>query len=385
MRPKLLKLLLCSRFTLGVVQVTGCSTTAPVSDGAQVDAQYTGAAGAEIHGQKTYRTIQSALDAAPDNRKVPYVIAIRNGVYKEKITVTKPNITFLGESRDRTILSWDDYSGVKGTDGKSIGTWKCATLIIQAPDFRAENLTVENTFDFLGNDTKDSKDPSKTGEPQGVALMTDKGADRTFFYNVSLLGYQDTLFTASGRSYFLKSLIAGNVDFIFGAGQVIINDSDIVTRPRGKDMAGSSVGYVTAPSTQIADKYGIVILNSRLKKENDKVPARSSPLGRPWHPTSTFPDGRYADPNAIGMATFINCWMDDHITVEGWDKMSGTGRQAGEKDWFLPDNPLHARFSEYGSTGPGAVSNPKRKQLSASESLDYAVEKVLSGWKPEAR
>lgn len=51
-------------------------------------------------------------------------------------------------------------------------------------------------------------------------------------------------------------------------------------------------------------------------------------LGRPWHPTTTFEDGRYADPNAIGQTVFLNTSMDDHIY--GWDKMSGKDKQ-GEK------------------------------------------------------
>lgn len=347
-----------------------------------VDSQDPGTVDTVGTGKKIYQTIQSALDAAPANSNMPYVIEIRDGRYLEKIVVTKPNIVLLGQSRDKTILSWGDHSGKKGGDGKNIGTWQCATLIIQATDFHAENLTVENSYDYLANDAKDPSDPTRTDAPQAVAVMTAEGSDRAFFKDVRLLGYQDTLFTAAGRSYFKNSTIAGNIDFIFGAGQVVIDDCDIISRPRSADLHGEPVGYITAPSTQIVDKYGIVIINSRLKKESAQVSPRSTPLGRPWHPTCTFPDGRYAHPNAIGMATFINCWMDDHITAEGWDKMHGTARITGEKDWFLPDNPLHARFSEYGSTGPGADIHPLRKQLSTAEISDFAVEKVLAGWNP---
>lgn len=351
------------------------------SASAIVDCRHTAEAGVSIAGMPIYRTIQSALNAAPKGN-APYVIAVRNGHYAEKIVITKPNITLIGQSRDETILCWGDHSGKKGADGNDIGTWQCATLIIQAPDFHAESLTVENSYDYLANDAKAPSDPTRTNAPQAVAVMTAAGSDRACFKNMRLLGYQDTLFTASGRSYFKDSMIAGNIDFIFGAGQVVIENCDIVSRPRSADLYGESVGYITAPSTQIADKYGIVILNCRLKKESNQVPPRSTPLGRPWHPTSTFPDGRYAHPNAIGMATFIHCWMDDHITEAGWDKMHGTARITGEKDWFLPDNPLHARFSEYGNTGPGAVAHPQRKQLSDAEIADYVVEKVLTGWHP---
>ncbi len=125
-----------------------------------VDSTYRGG-GRDSDAIPRFSTIQAALDAAPSDGKSPFVIAIRNGNYREKIIVTNPNITLLGEDRDRTVLRFDDYSGVKDANGQSIGTWRCASLIIRAPDFRATNLTVENTFDYLGNDAKDDQDPSR--------------------------------------------------------------------------------------------------------------------------------------------------------------------------------------------------------------------------------
>ncbi|MDT9694187.1 hypothetical protein Q5762_38830, partial [Streptomyces sp. P9(2023)] len=80
--------------------------------------------------------------------------------------------------------------------------------------------------------------------------------------------------------------------------------------------------------------FGLVFKDCRLKKETD-VPAKSYALGRPWHPTTTFADGRYADPNAVGHAVFINCEMDDHIY--GWDKMSGKDIDQ-QTIWFYPED-----------------------------------------------
>ena len=375
-------LILASLTTMSILQFSSSAIASTAKYHAVVDARHEGTAGAQINGLPHYRTLNAALDAAPADGKSEHVIFIYRGRYHEKIVITKPNITLRGEHRDDTILTFNDYSGVKDTKGNSIGTWQCATLIVRAPDFKAVNLTVENAFDYLANDAKDSADPTRTNEPQAVALMTDRGADRTVLQHVRLSGYQDTLFTFAGRTFIDKSIIAGNIDFIFGAGLTLITHSEIVTRPRGKDTRGEPVGYITAPSTPLVEPHGLVIMNSRLVKESDRVPPRSCPLGRPWHPTTTFPDGRYADPNAVGAAVFIQCWMDDHITEAGWDKMHGTSRKAGEKDWFYPDNPSHARFVEYDSSGPGAQINSSRKQLSTDEARNYTVEKLLLGWNP---
>ena len=71
---------------------------------------------------------------------------------------------------------------------------------------------------------------------------------------MKITGYQDTLFPNSGRSYFHKCEVWGHVDFIFGAGQVVFDDCDIVSRDRGSK---TNNGYVTAPSTKGEQSYRI--------------------------------------------------------------------------------------------------------------------------------
>lgn len=121
-----------------------------------------------------------------------------------------------------------------GSEAK-MGTFATATLTVEATDFRAENLTIENSFDFLATDALPSDHTDKVNGTQAVALETGLNSDRAAFRNVRLLGYQDTLFVQAGRSYFVDSVIEGNVDFIFGAGQALFENSDIVTRPRGTE------------------------------------------------------------------------------------------------------------------------------------------------------
>ncbi len=353
--------------------------SSPPAD-AIVDVGFVGAEGSRVGGIKTFRSIKAALEDAPDTPRGQYIILIKDGRYREKIVVSKPRISFLGESRDATVLTYDAYSGFKNPDGTNLGTWKCGTLIIRAPDFHAENLTIENAFDYPSNDGKYADDPTRTNAPQAVALMTDQGSDRAFFRNLRINGYQDTLFVSSGRSYFTRCVISGHVDFIFGAGQAIFEEDDIVTRAR-RVIAKTPIGYITAPSTQIGQRFGLVFIACRLLKESAAIPSDSVALGRPWHPTTSFPDGRYADPNAVGSSVFLRCYMDDHIAEKGWDRMAGTGRKEGEKIWF---NPEDARFFEYNNTGPGAHKNPSRRQLSDEEARDYTVESVLGGWHPNA-
>ncbi len=295
------------------------------------------------------------------------VILIRNGQYHEKLTIDRPYVTIVGESRDSTILTYDAAADTPSPGGGTYGTRGSYTLRIVAPDFRAENLTIENAFDYPGNLKKPDTDPTRLRNMQAVALMTDLGSDRATFVNVKITGFQDTLFPNAGRSYFYKCEVWGHVDFIFGAGQAVFDDCDIVSRDRG---SATNNGYVTAPSTDVEQPYGFLFVHSRLKKENPAMAANTVSLGRPWHP--------FANPRAVGSVVFIDCWMDDHIGVKGWERMSSVD-STGTRIWYEPES---ARFFEYGTSGPGKVASAARRVLSAAEAARYTPATVLGGWRP---
>lgn len=333
-----------------------------------VDSRYTGAPGAPgTAGVPTFRSIGDALSSTSVNGGVRTVVFIRNGRYREKLTIDRPRVTLKGESRDGAVITFDAVSDTPAPGGGTYGTRGSYTLRIVAPDFRAEHLTIENAFDYAANAAKSDSNPTKYKNPQGVALMTDLGNDRASFVDVKLLGNQDTLFTNSGRSWFYKSVIAGHVDFIFGAGISLFEDSDIISKDRGSK---TNNGYIAAPSTNKAQQYGLVFLNSRLKKETPEMSPNSVTLGRSWHP--------FADPNAIGQAVYINCWMDNHIGEKGWDRMSSVD-STGTRVWYEPES---ARFFEFGSTGPGAVSGAVRRQLTKEQAATYSRAAMFGDWKP---
>ena len=359
----------------------GCASFAPrnTTPNAVVDGKYLGAMGAPVNGTAHYRTLQQALDAAPIDAKSRWTIAIRNGRYYEKVEVTKPNIHLLGESRAATVLNFDAYAGQTKPNASAVWTTAgCASIIVRSTDFSATHLTIENGYDFLANDSIPADDPKRVNDPQAVALMLARGSDRAYFNDVTVNGHQDTLFVDAGRSYFKNCTISGSVDFIFGAAQTVFETCDIVSRPRTKPNL-SLIGYITAPSTQISDQYGLVFLRCKLRKESSLVPANSTALGRPWHPAVNMPDGRYADPNATGSSVFIECFMEDHITSEGWFSMTGLQKSGPNRTVFLPED---SRFFEYKSTGPGANINTKRRQLTDAQAAAYTGAKVFKDWHP---
>ena len=85
-----------------------------------------------------FTSIAAALSSAPEEEAGPYRVLIRKGVYREKLRVTRPDVHLFGETRDETVITWDDAGSTPGPDGEELGTWGSATLTVLAPGFRAE-------------------------------------------------------------------------------------------------------------------------------------------------------------------------------------------------------------------------------------------------------
>lgn len=289
-----------------------------------------------------FNSIQQAIDAFSSNNidDVYYQIMIKNGLYHERIHLTHNNVQLIGEDAERTIISMSLCNQMVVQDGSIPGTYGSNVVNIDAKYCGIKNLTIRNDFDFIANQQRDVNDPHQYQHTQSVALLLGHHADQIHCDNIRLISYHDTLYVSAGRSYFDNCMVSGCIDFIFGAGQALFYKCDIVARKHLNPTKEKSWGYLTAPSTDITQPLGFIFYHCRLLKEAG-VPRQSYALGRPWHPTTLFDDGRYADPNAIGHCAFVECQLDDHIY--GWERMGGKS-PVGEIMWFEPES---ARFEEY--------------------------------------
>ncbi|MFC4403033.1 pectate lyase [Gracilibacillus xinjiangensis] len=299
-------------------------------------------------GSGDYDTVQAAIDAIPDNNTKPVTIFIKNGTYKEVVTVpdNKPFLSLIGESETGTVITYDNYAGRDNGVGGTLGTSGSASVYLRADDLRIENMTLENSFDESSTDAEGK---------QAVAVYA--RGDRQYYRNVRFIGNQDTLYTHSGSQYYYQVYVEGDVDFIFGGAQVVIEDSVIHSLDRGSD---SNNGYITAASTLLSDEYGMLILDSKL---TSNAADGTVYLGRPW------PAG--GNPEARGSVVYMNSELGAHIKEEGWTSMSGLA-------------PEDARLYEYKNYGPGAVINDSRRQLTDAEAANWTVENVLNGWDAQA-
>ncbi|URZ07397.1 pectinesterase family protein [Clostridium felsineum] len=370
-------LILAVSTTLLVLGISNSRAYAASTYNSIVDSSFKGTDGTKLNGIPTYKTITSALNSAPASSNVSYKIYIKTGTYYEKLNINKPNIYFVGENENTTKLTYNVASGSKKNDGTTYGTSGSASLNVSSPSFGAENLTIENSFDYPKNLAKKSNDPSKLQSAQAVALNLSGSSNKAYFKNCKITGYQDTLCSNTGTSYFTNCYISGCIDFIFGAGQSFFNSCNIVS----VDMkTPSNNGYITAASTNISNKYGFVFYKCSLQKQTSTMATNSVSLGRPWHPTITLSNGtREADPNAIASVIYMHCNMDNHIKSSGWDSMTGIGPD-GKTKIFTPGE---SRFYEYQNKGPENIVNSSRKQLNDTDALKVTIKNVLNGWNPQ--
>lgn len=95
------------------------------------------------------QSIQAAIEAAPAQSAKPYIIFIKNGIYKQKVIIDRPNIVLLGENRDSTRLVLAETatyrSAAKEYKGQPVNMG-VIVLLKGADDCVISGLTVYNNY-----------------------------------------------------------------------------------------------------------------------------------------------------------------------------------------------------------------------------------------------
>lgn len=308
------------------------------------------------HSGAQFSSIQSAIDAVPDNSATPYTISIAAGTYNEYLTVpaSKLHLTMVGATGNPADVRIDGarYNGLAKPGGGTYGTEGSATVHVKAGNFTAEYLTFRNLFSRIAH-------PSVTGT-QAVALAME--GDRQTYLDCDFHGHQDTLLswgsspTRSLRQYVRGGEIDGDVDFIFGNGTLVVDRSHI--NVLGDD--GFTGGYLAAPATYSGDKYGILLTGSTV---TSTFAAGRLYLGRAWNPSGN------SVPQTVVRETVLPAALR---TTGPWTGISGATWTPG-------------RYGEYRNTGPGATVNSTRPQLSSATAASYTAAAYLvgrDGWNP---
>lgn len=291
-------------------------------------------------------------DASLDLQKIfdeltPYdVLYLKRGKYTGKFILKTDFVTVIGEQD--TVISNGDYAKMLNDDGVEIGTFQTFTLCVTGNNVTLKNLCIENV----------AGDPSNLGQEVALSVYGNKFTAENCVFRST----QDTVFLGplpddlvvrydgflpdylryyQGKTYqkFVNCRIEGTVDFIFGCGNALFDDCEIVSL-----FDGRNVGYVAAPAHPLACEIGFIFNNCRLLSNN----APTCYLARPWRD--------------FGKTTFINCTYDGHIPPVGFINWNDTYREKT------------ARFQEYSKIDfPRPNWTKKLTAACAEKFLKYAL------------
>ena len=255
-------------------------------------------------GTGDYTTVQSAIDAVPENLKSPWLIFVKNGSYEEQVIIpqNKPFIHLIGQDKERTIIHLKlNVGGKPDANTKDLAYWhysvynpksvvshfEGAVVNINASDFYSENISYVNDWGV----------EAQNG-PQALALKTK--ADRIAFYNCKFRSFQDTWMTTTrdaDRHYVKECWLEGAVDYFYGGGNALVEESTLYNVRSGS--------VIVAPCHESV-KYGYVFRNCVIDG-NEQAADGKLKLGRPWHNS----------PKAV----YINTLVKIPLAPEGWTNM----------------------------------------------------------------
>jgi hypothetical protein len=324
-----------------------------------------------------FASIQAAVDAVPSGNSDLITIFIANGIYNESLEIPadKRFIAFEGESREHTIVQWDQ------SFSDQAGRWVAEPVVRSfASDVTFRSLTLRNL----------------AGEPGGSGGKWDSAlasyGDRLVLDDVILRADHDTLLVygsggivpnGDGGRYFIRnSLIQGRGDFIasFGAGYIL--DSVIETiRDRGHFVFQMGI-----PGAPLADQSRLVIDRCTFTGvSTDPVwPAGLTNLH--WDPVVYFID------NVMEYDVGVNRppvhFHSEEQTGAAWVFHSGNASSTGSLDWsvYSVPGPLGTpRVVD--SVHDNAAGEQFVQELTVAEVNSITPQSTLGGddgWDPES-
>jgi pectate lyase/pectin methylesterase-like acyl-CoA thioesterase len=277
----------------------------------------------------------------------PKTIQLANGSYPElNILRRVSNLTIVGESRDGVVVgdvnfeSLNSGSGAStaaagtalSTSGKTVGHRVLgggrASFLVETSDLLTmANFTLRNPH---------VRSTSWDNQAEALYFNTSQtaAAARLVAKQMNFLSQQDTL-QLKGYNWFYQSLVAGNVDFIWGGVMASLFEECEIRSVA--DTGSSSAGFILQARAVPGDK-GFVFLNSTLTAEPTVTQAY---LARSGGTTATT----YVDHIA-----FVNTKMGPHILPAGWCVGTGTSKTGTGTGTCSSNPPPWAGTADGGAT-----------------------------------
>lgn len=327
-------------------------------------------------GSGNYKTVQEAINAAPDGRTEPWLILVKNGSYDEHVVVPegKSYIHLIGQDREKTIIHKNlnvggapDNNTVSGKSSywnssvhnpsSPVYKYEGSVVVVKGSHFYSENISYVNDWGVL----------SENG-PQALAMKSD--GDCASFYRCKFRSFQDTWMTTQNdayRHYVKDCWIEGAVDYFYGGGDVLLDHCTLYNVRSGS--------VIVAPCHAKA-RYGYAFRDC-IVDGNSRAADGKLKLGRPWHNS----------PKTV----YINTLMLIPVAAEGWSNMGtipGIFAEYGSHDMHGNALDLSRRKTTYEMKDrkTGMVTQGTCQAIVTKDETDrYTYENMIpgkDGWNP---
>ena len=357
-------------------------------------------------------SINAALDSARTvyaERGEKTTILIEPGTYREEITIDVPGLTMKNAARKPSIglknggvdcdknavrITWYYGHGYQyrsmgdkiNYGGSRMRLWN-ASVLVTAPDFTAENIIFENSFNLYvceleaadslvdisqsdmpwtekerpkkimpvrPKDVGSTEVQKKAYRERAAAISFDEKATNAHLKNCRAVGRQDVLYGAQGASiYWEGGILQGGVDFIFGAMTMSVNRTTIVANINGEK---GDKCYISAGRSE---GRGLLFYKChiRLATEDELVNRSVSPKDG-----LSGAAGLYSVSAAVYLARPWRSWGETVWAYTTWEEgiLNSEAWHTGlvkDKEGFNPDNPCPYSY-EYKSQD-GSAGRPK--------------------------
>lgn len=314
-------------------------------------------------GRADFRTVQGALDYAMTlPREQAFTINVRDGVYPELLYLRdKDRLMLRGASREATIVR----AANSETRNPGTGTGQLpgsAGVLGGRALFLAQDSDLLEIRDIALHNIARRSD-GHSAQAEALYFSSDRG--RLLVRNAHFTSEQDTL-QLTGYAWFHKSLVEGNVDFIWGNNRAaLFEDSEL--RTVGDSANRDSGGYLVQARTVGPREPGFIFLRSRLTRGR-------GPAGNLPPDAATYLARSPGTANTWDHVAFIDCTVGPHIAADAWYRRP------------IP-NPARGGWREYGNRGEdgqarsfgGAVLDREEAERLSDRAAVFAE----AGWNPQ--
>ncbi|XP_065860170.1 putative pectinesterase/pectinesterase inhibitor 28 [Euphorbia lathyris] len=289
-------------------------------------------------GSGQFKTIDEAIKKIPDFRTKPFVVYVKAGVYKEKITFKRAatHVMLIGDGPTKTKITGN------ASFASGVSPIMTATVSVSGSHFIAKDIGFENTAGAIGH--------------QAIALKVQ--SDMSIFYNCHINGYQNSLFAHTYRQFYRDTTISGTIDTVFGDTAAVFQNCKFVIR-KPIDLQKCTITAQGRNDTR--QTTGFIIQNSTITAEKDYLAVKETNpafLGRPRNPYSR--------------TIFMHTNIENVINPKRWSPWMGT---YGTETCF---------YAEYENKGTGADTSKSVtwkgvKKITAQKAAEFSAAKFIDG------